>query len=150
MAPRPQQQEQRAAHTHTFEQLSHITLTFRESHLSDGVQEPPIRVEDDAKGQNEAENEQADDVGDVVRRLRPPVHRAGGARTLWPIFAPTQQRRHSPGHRVEPREADPCQRWAEVSAIGHGGRHHGAVTLVGQNSQRNQGHDAWRREVHNK
>lgn len=58
----------------TFEQLSHITLAFAESHLSDGVQEPAVRVEDDAKGQNQAESEQADDIGNVVHCLGPPVN----------------------------------------------------------------------------
>lgn len=71
------------------------------------MQQPAIGVDDDAEGQEQAENEQADDVGDVVWCLRPPVDRAGGAGTLWPVFAPPQQRGHSPGHGVEPREADP-------------------------------------------
>lgn len=61
-----------------------------ESHLSDGVQQLAVRVQDDAERQDQAEDEQANDVGDVVRRLRPPVHRAGGAGTLGPVSAPAQ------------------------------------------------------------
>lgn len=103
------------------------------------MQHPSIRVDDDAKWQDQAEGEQADDVGDIVRRMRLPVDRACGAGALGPVFAPAQQRRHSPGERVEPGEADPSQRRAEVSAVSYRGRHHGGVTLVGQNRQGNQG-----------
>lgn len=60
------------------------------THLSDGVQQFAVGVEDDAERQQQAEREQADDVGDVVGRLGPPVHRAGGAGTLWAIPAPAQ------------------------------------------------------------
>lgn len=119
-----------------------MTFTFAESHLSDGVQQLAVGVEDDAEWQDQAEGEQADDVGDVVGRLGPPVHRAGGAGTLGPVFAPAQQRRYSPDHRIEPGEADPSQRWAVVSAVSYSGRHHGAVTLVGQNGEGNQRDDA--------
>lgn len=121
------------------------TFIFAESHLSDGVQQPAVGVDDDAKRQDEAEGEQANNVGDIVRRLGPPVDWTGGARSLGPIFAPAHQWRNSPGHGVEPGEADPSQRWAEVSAVGYGGRHHGAVPLVGQNRQGYKGDDAWRR-----
>lgn len=55
-------------------QLSHITFTFAESHLSDGVQQLAIGVQDDAERQDQAEGEQADDVGDIVWRLGLPVH----------------------------------------------------------------------------
>lgn len=122
--------------------LPYITFTFAESYLSDGMQQFAIGVEDDAERQEQAEGEQADDVGDIVWRLGPPVNRAGGAGTLGTVFAPAQQRRNSPGHRVQPGEADPCQHWAVVSAVGHSGRHHGAVALVGQNGQGNQGDNA--------
>lgn len=44
------------------------------THLSDGVQQFAVGVEDDAEGQEQAEHKQADDVGDVVGRLGPPVH----------------------------------------------------------------------------
>lgn len=122
-----------------------MTFTFAESHLSDGVQQHAVGVEDDAERQDQAEGEQADDVGDIVGRLGPPVHWAGGAGTLGPVPAPAQQRRYRPGHRVEPGEADSSQRRAVLSAAGYGGRNHGAVTLVGQNSEGNQGDDAWGR-----
>ena len=107
------------------------------------MQQLAVRVEDDTERQNQAEGEQANDVGDIVWCLGLPVDRAGGAGTLGPVFAPAQQRRDSPGHGVEPGEADPSQRWAEVSAVGYSGCHHGAVTLVGQNGQGNQGNNAW-------
>lgn len=54
--------------------FSHMTFTFAESHLSDGVQQHAVGVEDDAERQDQAEGEQADDVGDIVGRLGPPVH----------------------------------------------------------------------------
>lgn len=113
-----------------------------ESHLSDGVQQLAVGVEDDTEWQKQAEDEQADDVGDVIGRLGPPIHRASGAGTLRPVFAPAQQWRHGPGHRVEPGEADPSQRWAVLSAAGNGGRNHGAVTLIGENGEGNQRHNA--------
>lgn len=113
-----------------------------DSHLSDGVQQPGVAVQDDAERQRQAEDEQADDVGDVVRRLGLPVHRAGGAGTLRPVPAPAQQRRHGPAHGVEPGEADPQQRRPVLPAVGHGGRDHSAVALVGQDGQRDEGHDA--------
>lgn len=106
------------------------------------MQQLAVRVEDHAERQDQAEGEQADDVGDIVWRLGPPVHRAGGAGTLGPVSAPAQQRRYSPGHRVEPGEADPSQRRAVLSAVGYGGRHHGAVTLIGQNGEGYEGDDA--------
>lgn len=119
----------------------HVTFT---SHLSDGVQQLAVGEEDDTERQNQAEGEQADDVGDVIGRLGSPIHRASGAGTLRPVFAPAQQRRYGPGHRVEPGEADPAQRRAVLSAAGNGGRNHGAVTLIGENGEGNQRHDAWR------
>lgn len=106
------------------------------------MQQFAVGVEDDAERQQQAEREQADDVGDVVGRLGPPVHRAGGAGTLWAIPAPAQQRRHGPSQRVEPGEADPSQHWPVVSVAGYGGRHHGAVTLIGQDGEGNQRDDA--------
>lgn len=118
---------------------------FAEPHLSDGVEQPAIGVDDDTKRQDQAEGEQANDVGDIVGRLGPPVDRAGGSGSLWAVFAPADQRRNSPGNRVEPGEADPSDCRAEVSTIGQGGRHHGAVTLVGQNGQGYEGDDAWGR-----
>lgn len=119
-----------------------LTFTSAASHLSDGVQQLAVGVEDDTEWQNQAEGEQADDVGDVIGRLGPPIHRASCAGTLGPVFAPAQQRRYGPGHRVEPGEADPSQRRAVISAAGDGGRHHGAVTLIGENGEGNQRHDA--------
>lgn len=106
------------------------------------MQQFAVGVEDDAEGQQQAEGKQADDVGDVVGRLGPPVHRAGGAGTLGPVAAPAQQRRHGPGQRVEPGEADPSQHWPVVSVAGHGGRHHSEVTLVGQDGEGDQRDDA--------
>lgn len=105
------------------------------------MQQLAVGVEDDAERQNEAEGEQADDVRDIVWRTCPPVNRAGGAGTLRTISAPAQQRRHGPGHGVKPGEADPCQRWAEVSTVCSSRRHHGAVALVGQNSQGDEGNN---------
>lgn len=106
------------------------------------MQQLAVGVQDDEEGQEQAECEQADDVGDVVGRLRPPVHRAGGAGALGPVPAPAQQRRYSPGHGVEPGEADPAEHRAVLPAAGYSGRHHGAVTLVGQNGEGNQRDDA--------
>lgn len=107
------------------------------------MQQFAVGVEDDAEGQEQAERKQADDVGDVVGRLGPPVHRAGGAGALGPVPAPAQQRRHGPGQRVEPGEADPCQHWPVISVAGYGGGHHGAVALVGQDGEGDQRDDAW-------
>lgn len=112
------------------------------TNLSDDVQQFSVGVEDDTEWQEQAEREQADDVGDVVGRLGPPVHRAGCAGTLGPVPAPAQQRRHGPGERVEPGEADPSQHGPVVSVAGYGGRHHGAVTLVGQDGEGYQRDDA--------
>lgn len=124
-----------------FPKLSY-DIYIADPHLSDGVQQLAVGVEDDAERQHQAEGEQADDVGDIVRRLGLPVHRAGGAGTLGPVPAPAQQRGHSPGHGVEPGEADPSQRRAVVPAVGYSGRHHGAVTLVGEDGEGDQGDDA--------
>lgn len=122
--------------------VSQTTFTFAESDLSDGVQKLAVGVEDDAEWQDQAEGKQADDVGDIVWRLGLPVNRAGGAGTLGSILAPAQQWGNSPGHRVEPGEADPSQCRAVVPAVGHSGRHHGAVALIRQNGQGYQRDDA--------
>lgn len=111
-------------------------------HLSDGVQQLAVGVENDTERQHQAEGEQADDVGDVVRRLALPVHRAGGAGTLRSVPAPAQQRGYGPGHRVEPGEADPSQHRAVLPAVGDVGRHHGAVTLVGEDGEGDHGDEA--------
>lgn len=123
-------------------ETDHHKRNSSESNLSYGVQQLAVGVQDDAERQHQAEGEQADDVGDVVRRLGPPVDRARGAGTLGAVPAPAQQRRCGPGQGVEPGEADAPQRRAVVCAVGHGGRHHGAVTLVGQHGEGNQGDDA--------
>lgn len=44
------------------------------SHLSDGAQQLAIGVENNAEWQEQAEGKKADDVGDIVCGLGPPVH----------------------------------------------------------------------------
>lgn len=110
------------------------------------MQQLAVGVDDYSERQSQAEDEKADDVGNVVGRLGLPVHWACSARALGSIFAPAQQWGHSPGHGVEPGEADPSKRRAEVSAVGDSGRHHGAVTLIRQDRQGDQGDDAWGNE----
>lgn len=126
-------------HIHTL--CGVVALTA--SHLSDGAQQLAIGVENNAEWQEQAEGKKADDVGDIVCGLGPPVHWAGGAWTFWPITAPAYQGRHCPGYRVEPREADSSQHGAVVSATGYSGRNHGAVTFIGQDSEGDEGDDAW-------
>jgi len=123
--------------------LNTVSTHQHPPHLANGEQQAAVGVEDDAEGQRQAEQEQAQDVGHVVGRLRAPVHRAGGPGALGAVAAPAQQRRHGPRHGVEPGEADAQQGGGVAPGVGHGGAEYGAVTLVGQHRQRDQGHDAW-------
>lgn len=111
-------------------------------HLSDGAQQLPVAEHDDQEGHDEAEDEQADDVGDVVRRLGLPVDGAGGPGALGAVAAPAEERRHGPGEGVEPGQCDAQGDLHVVGGVGLGGGHHGAVALVGEDGEGDEGHDA--------
>lgn len=115
-------------------------------HLSDGTQQLPIAEHDHQERHDEAEDKQADDVRDVVRRLGRPVNRAGGPGTLWAVAAPSKEWRHGPDEGVDPGEGDAQGDLAVVGRVRLSGGHHGAVALIGEDSQGDQGHDACRVE----
>lgn len=116
------------------------------AHLSDGAQQLPVAEHDHQEWHDQAEDEQADDVGDTVGRLGCPVDGAGCPRTLRAVAAPAEERRDGPGQRVEPGQADAQAHLAVVGRVGLGWRHHGAVALEGQDGQRDEGHDPCRAE----
>ncbi|TNN81449.1 hypothetical protein EYF80_008221 [Liparis tanakae] len=113
-------------------------------HLSDGAQKLPVAVHDDQERHDEAEDKQADDVRYAIRRLGRPVDRAGGPRTLWAIVAPAKERRHSPDEGVDPGQGDAQVDLLVVGGVRLSGRHHGAVALIGEDGQGDQGDDAYR------
>lgn len=106
------------------------------------MQQLPIAEDNDHEGKQQAEDKQADDVGDVVGRLGGPVHRAGGARTFRAVAAPAKQGWHGPPEGVQPGEGHANRHLAVVSGVGLGGAQHGAVALVRQYRQGYQGHNA--------
>lgn len=114
------------------------------THLSDGTQQLPIAEHDHQEGHNEAEYKQADDVRYVIRCLGRPVDRAGGPRTLRTIVAPAKERWHGPDERVDPGQDDAKGDLPIVGGVRLCRAHHGAVALIGEDSQGDQGHDACR------
>lgn len=118
------------------------TRTRALAYLSDGAQQLPVAEHDHQERHDQAEDEQADDVGDAVGRLGRPVDRTGGPRTLRAVAAPAEERRHRPDQRVDPGQGDAQARLAVVGRVGLGRGHHGAVALEGQDRQRDQGHDS--------
>lgn len=113
-------------------------------HLSDGAQQLPIAEHDHQERQDEAEDKQADDVRDVIRCLGLPVDGTGGSGTLGAVAAPAKEWRHGPDEGVDPRQGDAQQSFTVVGGVCLGGGHHGAVALVGEHSQGDQGHNAYR------
>lgn len=113
------------------------------THLSDGVQQFSIAEDDHQEGHDQAEDEQADDVRYIICCLGCPVHRAGGPRTLWTISAPAKERRQGPYEGVDPRQHDAQRDLSVVGGICLSGGHHSAVALIGEDSQGDQGNDAY-------
>jgi len=60
------------------------------THLFNGMQQLTIAENNDQEGDNQAKNEEADDVRNVIGGLGCPVYRAGGSRAFWAIAAPTK------------------------------------------------------------
>lgn len=115
-------------------------------HLSDGAEQLSIAEDDHQEWHDQAEDKQADDVGYVVGGLGCPVHRAGGAGTLGAIAAPAEQRRQGPDEGIDPGQDDAQRDFAVVGRVGLSRCHHGAVALVGQDGQGDQGHDTCKTE----
>ncbi len=113
-------------------------------HLPDGAQQLPIAEHDHQERYDEAEDKQADEVRDVIRRLGRPVDRAGGPGALGPIAAPAKEWRQRPDEGVDPGQGDAQGDLTVVGRVGLGGGHHGAVALIGKDSQGDQGHDAYK------
>lgn len=111
------------------------------TYLSNGTEQLPVAEDDDQERHDQAEDEQADDVRNVVGCLGCPVHGAGCAGTLWAIAAPAEQRRYGPDEGVDPGQDDAQRDFAVVGRVGLSRRHHGAVALKRQDGQGNQGHD---------
>lgn len=59
-------------------------------------------------------------------------------------MAPAKERRHSPQEGISPRQDDAQGDFAVVGGVCLSGGHHGAVALIGENSQGDQGNDAYR------
>lgn len=59
-------------------------------------------------------------------------------------MAPAKERRQSPQKGVTPRQDDAQGDFAVVGGVCLSGGHHGAVALVGENSQGDQRNDAYR------
>lgn len=115
-------------------------------YLSDGAQQLPIAEHDHQERHDQAEDKQADDVGYVIRRLGRPVDRAGCAGTLGAVAAPAKQRWQGPDERVDPGQKDAQGDFAVIGWVCLSRGHHGAVALVGQDSQGDQGHDSYKVE----
>lgn len=112
-------------------------------YLSDGAQQLPIAEHNHQERHDEAEDKQADDVRYVIRRLGRPVDRAGGPGTLWAVAAPAKEWWQGPEEGVYPGQGDSQGDLTVVGGVRLSGGHHGAVTLVGEDGQGDQGHDAY-------
>lgn len=110
------------------------------------MQQLTIAVDYDQEGDDEAENKEAEDVRDIVGTLGLPVHGTGGTGPLGAVAAPAEERRQGPHQGVEPGESDAQGYLPVVGGVGLGWAHHGAVALVGEHGQGDEGHDAWKRE----
>lgn len=115
-------------------------------HLSDGAQQLPVAEYDHQERHNQAEDKQADDVRYVVCRLGCPVDRAGCSRTLGAIAAPAKEWWQGPDEGVDPGQGDAHEDLTVIGWVCLSGGHHGAVALIGQDSQGDQGHDAYKVE----
>lgn len=116
-------------------------------HLSDGAQQLPVAEHDHQERHDQAEDKQADYIRNVIRRLGLPVDGAGCPRTLWAVAAPAKERWHGPDEGVDPGQGDAQGDLAVIGRVCLSGGHHGAVALVGQHGQGDQGHDAYSRGV---
>lgn len=112
------------------------------THLSDGTQQLPVREHDHQEWHDEAEDKQADDVRYVIRRLGLPVDRAGCPGSLGAVLAPTEERWHGPDEGVDPGQGDTQGDLTVVGGVCLSGGHHGAVALIGEDSQGDEGHNA--------
>lgn len=113
------------------------------THPPDCNQDAAVGVDHEQKWQQQAEDEETQHVGDAGWGPEVPLDRARGARTLRPVAAPSQQRRHGPDQRVEPGAGDADPGFPEVGGVHRWRVQHGGVTLVGEDRQRHQGHDPW-------
>lgn len=111
------------------------------AYLFDGVQEAPVAVHHHRHGDNQAEDEETDDVGGGLSWLWGPAYRTACACTFHPITAPAEQGWHGPDQGINPRATHGQQSLAEIVAalVAQG---EGAVALIGQHGQGDQGHDA--------
>lgn len=119
----------------------------------DGNQDAAIGVDHEQEGQQEAEDEETQHVGDAAGGTEVPLDWACGAGTLRPVAAPSQQRWQGPEERVEPGAGDAQPGLPEVWGVHLWGVQHGGVTLIGENGQRHKGHNPWdgeRRETEKK
>lgn len=116
----------------------------RRPHLFDSVKQLPIRVDNDEEWEDEAEDKEADDVGDIVGRLGRPVHWAGGSGPLGSIATPTEERRQSPDDGVDPGQHNSRCNFPVVGGVRLGRTHHRTVALIGKYSQGDEWHNACR------
>lgn len=117
-------------------------------YLSDGAQQLPVAEHDGEERHDEAENKQADYVRDVIRCLWRPVHWAGGPGPFGAVVAPAKERWQGPEEGVDPGQRDAQGNFTVVGGIRLGGGHHGAVALIGEDSEGDEGHDACSTHTH--
>lgn len=76
--------------------------------------------------------------------MQVPLDRTRGAGSLRPVAAPAQQGGHRPKEGVGPGAPDVEPGLPEVGDVDAGVVQDGGVALVGESSQRHQGHDPWK------
>lgn len=109
------------------------TVAWVSTYPPDGNQDAAIGVDHEQEGQQEAEDEETQHVGDAAGGPDVPLDRACGAGTLRPVAAPSQQRWQGPEERVEPGAGDAQPGFPEIWGVHLWGVQHGGVTLIGEN-----------------
>lgn len=108
------------------------------------MQQSAVTADDDEEWKDEAEDEEANDVGDVVGRLGRPVDRAGGPGPLESVATPAEEWRQSPDEGVDPGERNSQRNFPVVGDVRLAWTLHGTVALIGKHSQGDERHNACR------